>query len=1151
MDSSDHADTGTALAARPSSAALPQPGPTLLPSSVARVVSLATRSTSLAIRVGSFFGSYGLDAARFTTLSSLELARAMVEGILVRAGRDAALRPRSGLAAADADTLLERSLEALHTAASQAVFWTSASFQLTGTTFFAASELSQLLLSSLDQLFGTTDSSRAIASIVTLIRREFNNPATGNPAEQVGVMDLIVALAALAYLQRRCRKSLDDELRFNSHEQVIWDVVVVDDGTRIDVQNADSDDTLKTHVDEVHPDGAISPVSTDQRPSSSGSGDDDRVLGHLQTQIASSVTPGTSVSISSSVQTTQTIAVEVRGPQSMTLPTPPGAEIVETKTLPPANDSSGSSTELSYRVVYKIQRDKFRSASFHGHNDECGYVTELDSSADLQSSSPTRGKTLPDIQTTPSRLMDPLPSPPEASSSPPPPTEDPTREDKGNAQRRGIDVPRRLSSQANLGQSSIPKPTGDTAANQKKQRAPLHKSSSRGNLGKAKTEPADGKRAPAKKRTEVSSTDAKSLDKRSGLKQVLKGGSQSFSQMWNKDGASPSTSGPTTPRPRPQWKTVGKVSGSDSLSIKSAKTSPIGARNPKAHGQRPGSRASLHLDPESTPRSSSRASYVSIHERRRDSIVSQADAYTIRGGGLRPASPNITRTEVTSHEAVSRHSNDGATALSSPYGKPYHRRNRSAVPSLYSLATNDSQTSLVLSAYYQKSAYNASGAMETLRRAGAVEGTFPSAHILQNITRYMRFSSASYGSRFLKLMGISNSMPKIEIDDDTHHDVRHFVHHTESQSGNILLASFVDAGGGSDASGATDSGMPLVHYISLDHEAKAVVLACRGTLGFEDVLADLTCDYDRLEWRGRGYRVHKGIHASARRILYGGDGRVLITLQEALREFPDYGLVLCGHSLGGAVTSLLGVMLAEPNPHGTGFVTAYEPQTAEAGRNPRLHDIRLPAGRPIHVFAYGPPGAMSTTLCKITKGLITTVVHGSDLVPHLSLGVLHDFQGVAVAFKRDEHRAKAEIRKHIWKAIQSSMPASGSSQTEAAASVAEEGELDGQGWMLATLSSLRSSMNHEKLMPPGEVFCIESHRVLRRDAFLLSSETETGQPGGQQRDIGRPATRIVLRYVKDVEARFKEVRFGTSMLVDHSPANYEDALNKLRLGVSE
>ncbi len=188
---------------------------------------------------------------------------------------------------------------------------------------------------------------------------------------------------------------------------------------------------------------------------------------------------------------------------------------------------------------------------------------------------------------------------------------------------------------------------------------------------------------------------------------------------------------------------------------------------------------------------------------------------------------------------------------------------------------------------------------------------FPAASLLENISRYMRFSSASYGHGFLKAMGIAKYLPPRM--DDTHIEIYSFAHHTGLAATDILLTSFIDAQGGPDSTGATNTGVPLVHYISLDHNSKAVVLACRGTLGFEDVLADMACEYDELLWQGSPYKVHKGIHASARRLLYGGDGRVLASLRKALEQNPNYGLVLCGHSLGGAVTALLGVMLSEPH----------------------------------------------------------------------------------------------------------------------------------------------------------------------------------------------------------------------------------------------
>lgn len=422
----------------------------------------------------------------------------------------------------------------------------------------------------------------------------------------------------------------------------------------------------------------------------------------------------------------------------------------------------------------------------------------------------------------------------------------------------------------------------------------------------------------------------------------------------------------------------------------------------------------------------------------------------------------------------------------------------------------------------------------------------------------MRFSSASYGSRFLKFMKIGKEMPILRALDDTHHELRSFAHHTGSDAGSILLSSFVDPQGGSDSTGSTNSGVPLVHYISLDHESQAVVLACRGTLGFEDVLADMTCDYDELIWRGKTYKVHKGIHASARRLLYGGDGRVLLTLRQALEEFPDYGLILTGHSLGGAVCALLGVMLSEPASSGTSFVTSSSlqhqqplllPLSSTSASTSSFQDaphlIPLPPNRPIHVYAYGPPATMSSSLRLATRGLITSVVHGRDLVPFLSLGVLHDFQAVALAFKTDNSDAKGEVRQRIWEAFQTGLATKWYTQTARDKSRFVPGPErdDGEEWAWAALKVLRASMMSFKLLPPGEVFVVESTAVLRRDAFVRSD----GDGGG----LGKPARRVVLKYVRDVEAYFREVRFGSSMLVDHSPGRYEDALARLRWGVLE
>lgn len=88
-------------------------GATLLPRPVASLVSFVTQSTSLSIRLGTILGGAAIDGARVTTLTGLELSRAVIEGILTKAGRD--VTSRSGeYGKAEAESLLERSVGTIY-----------------------------------------------------------------------------------------------------------------------------------------------------------------------------------------------------------------------------------------------------------------------------------------------------------------------------------------------------------------------------------------------------------------------------------------------------------------------------------------------------------------------------------------------------------------------------------------------------------------------------------------------------------------------------------------------------------------------------------------------------------------------------------------------------------------------------------------------------------------------------------------------------------------------------------------------------------------------------------------------------------------------------------------------------------------------------
>ncbi|OGM40458.1 lipase [Aspergillus bombycis] len=240
-----------------------------------------------------------------------------------------------------------------------------------------------------------------------------------------------------------------------------------------------------------------------------------------------------------------------------------------------------------------------------------------------------------------------------------------------------------------------------------------------------------------------------------------------------------------------------------------------------------------------------------------------------------------------------------------------------------------------------------------------------------------------------------------ESDSREHSD---FSDHTGLPASTILLSSFVDPAGGSNAAGETETGFPLVHYLFLDHESKAVVLTLRGTWGFEDILTDMTCDYDDLEWQGKSWKVHK------------------------------------------------------------------------------------------------------------------------------------------VAFKSDVSGTKSHVQGRVWNSLRQSIVNKFYVNEPPIVQHAGDG-IGEDAWAWKTLKMLREEMLAPKLMPPGEVFVVETMRVLQRDAFT-SGMGDDGHPR-----LGRPATRVQLKFIRDVESVFGEMRFGSGMFSDHNPARYEASLAALSRGI--
>ncbi|VDM05292.1 unnamed protein product [Schistocephalus solidus] len=133
---------------------------------------------------------------------------------------------------------------------------------------------------------------------------------------------------------------------------------------------------------------------------------------------------------------------------------------------------------------------------------------------------------------------------------------------------------------------------------------------------------------------------------------------------------------------------------------------------------------------------------------------------------------------------------------------------------------------------------------------------------------------------------------------------------------------------------------PQVYFspflVAIDENTRSIVIAVRGTLSTEDMIVDMLAEGARLQEEDLGpaaealgvenpdFVVHMGILRTARQLRAAILEMRLV--EKARRRRPDYPLVVCGHSLGAGVASVLALLLRSyyPEPFVCSIVYGYD-----------------------------------------------------------------------------------------------------------------------------------------------------------------------------------------------------------------------------------
>mmetsp|Transcript_15310 Transcript_15310/g.21845 ORF Transcript_15310/g.21845 Transcript_15310/m.21845 type:complete len:789 (-) Transcript_15310:107-2473(-) len=299
--------------------------------------------------------------------------------------------------------------------------------------------------------------------------------------------------------------------------------------------------------------------------------------------------------------------------------------------------------------------------------------------------------------------------------------------------------------------------------------------------------------------------------------------------------------------------------------------------------------------------------------------------------------------------------------------------------------------------------------------------------LLNNLAHYAVFAHAAYGWRMGLLQG------RLHLGDlDT------LVRKTGVEKKHIVATNW-----------KSKTHLPA-YFIVRDIERRKIVLCIRGTLTPRDVITDLCCTAEdflphdeensngfqgniRLKrgfWSRDSSRAHYGMLESARKLA----SKCKKLIQSELALYPDFGLVIVGHSLGGGTAAILGSLWKNVFPG-------------------------------LKVYAYGCPCVGPLNSYPTMDKSIVSVVGDGDPFSTLSLGHLADISSALSELCKNH-----DLRRKILIKVNSM--------------AINKMNVQDLKWLSDKMEILREEvMTSEKFYPPGRILLLSG-----KDSFFWSDD---------------------------------------------------------------